>query len=87
MIKNLYWSYAPVAPEMGYRARMLMAAVLRAASMALTRIARRLAAAPARRPRAVDECELEFYAEAGAPEGALYADGVLIGYVSGVKRL
>jgi hypothetical protein len=33
------------------------------------------------------ERELEFYAEAGAPEGALYADGVLIGYVSGVKRL
>ncbi|MBP9905292.1 MAG: hypothetical protein KBF66_07015 [Rhodoferax sp.] len=87
MIKNLYWSYAPVAPEMGYRARLLMAAVLRAAGLVLTRIARRLAAVPNPRPRAMVERELEFYAEAGAPEGALYADGVLIGYVSGVKRL
>ena len=87
MIKNLYWSYAPVAPEMGYRVRRLTAAVLRAVGMVLTKIARRLAATPTRRPRAMYERELEFYAEAGAPEGALYADGVLIGYVSGVKRL
>jgi hypothetical protein len=31
--------------------------------------------------------ELEFYAEAGAPEGALYIDGELVGYVAGVTRL
>ena len=31
--------------------------------------------------------QLEFYAEAGAPEGALYADGVLVGRVDGVRRL
>jgi hypothetical protein len=30
---------------------------------------------------------LEFYAEAGAPEGALYVDGHLIGFLPGVKRL
>lgn len=30
---------------------------------------------------------LEFYAEAGAPEGALYVDGQLVGHVSGVTRL
>jgi len=30
---------------------------------------------------------LEFYAEAGAPEGALYLDGKFVGWVSGVKRL
>jgi hypothetical protein len=30
---------------------------------------------------------LEFYADAGAPEGALYLDGKLIGYLPGVKRL
>jgi hypothetical protein len=29
----------------------------------------------------------EFYAEAGAPEGALYVNGELIGYVPGVTRL
>ncbi len=31
--------------------------------------------------------ELEFYAEAGAPEGALYADGERVGQLPGVKRL
>jgi hypothetical protein len=30
---------------------------------------------------------LEFYAEAGAPEGAIYIDGELVGYVPGVRRL
>ena len=30
---------------------------------------------------------LEFHADAGAPEGALYVDGKLIGWLSGVKRL
>jgi len=30
---------------------------------------------------------LEFYAEAGAPEGALYLDGALVGTVAGVSRL
>ena len=30
---------------------------------------------------------LEFYAEAGAPEGALYVDGRLVGLVAGVNRL
>ena len=29
----------------------------------------------------------EFYAEAGAPEGALYVDGQLVGYLPGVTRL
>jgi hypothetical protein len=30
---------------------------------------------------------LEFYAEAGAPEGALYVDGELVGMLAGVNRL
>jgi hypothetical protein len=30
---------------------------------------------------------LEFYAEAGAPEGALYVDGQLVGHLPGVTRL
>ena len=38
-------------------------------------------AAPVREPH------LEFYLEAGAPEGALYLDGKLVGWVPGVKRL
>lgn len=31
--------------------------------------------------------ELEFYAEAGAPEGALFADGQRVGTLPGVSRL
>jgi hypothetical protein len=30
---------------------------------------------------------LEYHCEAGAPEGALYVDGVLFGHLSGVERL
>jgi hypothetical protein len=30
---------------------------------------------------------LEFYADAGAPEGALYLDGELVGWIPGVRRL
>ena len=66
-------------------ARRLAAALLRQASAALARLARRLSApspvAGHPTPR------LEFYAEAGAPEGALYADGVLVGRLDGVRRL
>jgi len=57
----------------------------------LARVARawlRLAAislASRREPRGVPE--LEFYAEAGAPEGALFADGERIGSLPGVTRL
>ncbi|MBS0445691.1 MAG: hypothetical protein JSR59_07035 [Proteobacteria bacterium] len=65
-------------------------ALLRFASAALAKASRALAAlahglakpaAPTRDPR------LEFYSEAGAPEGALYLDGELVGYVEGVRRL
>ena len=30
---------------------------------------------------------LEFHAEAGAPEGALYVNGRLVGHLEGVRRL
>jgi hypothetical protein len=53
----------------------------------LARLARSLAAAERARKRTPAELVLEFYAEAGAPEGALYVDGHLVGYLPGVKRL
>ena len=40
-------------------------------------------AAPLGRPAP----HLEFYTEAGAPEVALYIDGQLVGWLTGVKRL
>ena len=64
--------------------RRLTAVALRAASLALSRLARRLGRVE---KRARSEPVYEFYAEAGAPEGALYVDGQLVGHVVGVTRL
>ena len=65
--------------------RLLAAAMLRAASRGLDRLARRVARAdlaPSAEPLVI-----EFHAEAGAPEGALYVNGRLLGYLPGVTRL
>ena len=69
--------------------RHLAAAVLRGASAGLERLARQLAALrcgcaaqpDARLP------QVEFHAEAGALEGALYVDGQLVAMLPGVSRL
>jgi hypothetical protein len=76
-----------VEPPAQEAARRLAALVLLSASAALARLSHRLfdeAAAPAAEP--VDP-RLEYHAEAGAPEGALYIDGELAGWVAGVQRL
>jgi hypothetical protein len=64
--------------------RDLAAEVLRAASRLLDGLATRLDWVPAA-PMA--DPVLEFYADAGAPEGALYVNGELVGHLSGVQRL
>ncbi len=46
----------------------------------------RLVFSPAYRKRRARH-QLEFYAEAGAPEGALYVDGQLVAQLEGVRRL
>ena len=84
MIKSLPWSYHPAEYALEHRLRHAVAAVLRGASRVLSRLARRVAA---KKVRHADIGHLEFYAEAGAPEGAIYADGILVGYVTGVTRL
>ncbi len=74
---------APLSPR---EAALRFAAIgLRSARAALARLSRRLAqpASGAGLPTQ----HLEFYAEAGAPEGALYLDGQFVGWVSGVQRL
>ena len=81
MLRDL--PYIDALPE-DRRARHLMAAALRAGSRALDRLA--LRAGPCRSPEHVEPL-LEFYAEAGAPEGALYVDGRLVGILAGVNRL
>jgi len=81
-LKEMRWGRepAPVA-EAG---RRLAAALLQRASGLLARLASGLASVPAE-PRS--EPRFEFHAEAGAPEGALYVDGRLVGWLSGVSRL
>ena len=54
-------------------------------SILLGRLAQRLAEPQAR--RSAGGAQLEFYAESGAPEGALYLDGRLVGWIDGVSRL
>ena len=85
MIKSLPWSYHPAEHDREYRLRHGVAAVLRGASLILSRLARRIASS--KNVHAADIGHLEFYAEAGAPEGAVYADGLLVGYVTDLKRL
>lgn len=64
------------------------AALLRAASALLERLAERLSNVSTRAAAARSlPSHVEFHAEAGAPEGALYADGVLIGVLPGITRL
>ena len=67
--------------------RRSLAIVLHAAGRVLQRLAERLASAPARSHAQVQTPLLEFHAQAGAPEGALYVDGVLVGHLAGVRRL
>ena len=74
------------APRSAREAALQFAAVsLRSASAALARLSRRLAQPAGRVSHPAPQ--LEFYAEAGAPEGALYLDGKLVGFVPGVRRL
>jgi hypothetical protein len=66
------------APQPMSDASRLLAAALRVtASRSLARVAAALV--PVARPLAPSDPRLEFHAEAGAPEGALYVDGVLFG--------
>jgi hypothetical protein len=87
MLKSLPWGYAPADAERVASLRHLLAALLRRASAALARLSRALAHSNRRGQRSQLPPQLEFYADASAPEGALYLDGQLIGYLDGVRRL
>ncbi len=92
MTESFSTRYAdPAAISTGYPVRHALAQALRAASRALAQLATQLSVVDA--PRLSDAgnvyaCpQLEFYAEAGAAEGALFVDGQLVGYMPGVSRL
>jgi hypothetical protein len=61
------------------------AQALRALSRLFDSMALRLSFTPA--ATKPGQAVLEFHADAGAPEGALYVNGQLVGHVMGVKRL
>ena len=86
MSKSLYGFEGPLAAPSGNPLRQFAALTLRQSSRMLARLARKLAARRrfAGLPRTP---ELEFYAESGAPEGALYLDGELVGHLAGITRL
>jgi hypothetical protein len=72
------------APRPAVRVRDVVAAALHAASAVFAQLAQRLADVEA---PAAGEPIVEYHAEAGAPEGALYVNGLLVGHLEGVRRL
>jgi hypothetical protein len=89
MTKTMTWAAGDAARPFSATALYLVAAVLRTASDALARSAERRAAADAAQAVAtVGTVEFHgLYRDAGAPEGALYVDGVFVGMIEGVTRL
>ena len=71
----------------GREARVTLAAALRWLARRLLKAARQLAVQGSLVRTQPQPAELEFYAEAGAPEGALYINGELVGHLDGVTRL
>jgi hypothetical protein len=86
MSKSLRVFQGSLAPASGHLVRAAAAIVLRWSSVRLARLSRRLRGAHGRHGRR-QAPELEFYAEAGAPEGALYVDGAYVGKLPGITRL
>jgi hypothetical protein len=79
-----------LAPGRPRRAtRRALAHLLRAMGRLLDGVAHHLEAerASAAARGTTETTQLEFHAEAGAPEGALYLDGELVGRLPGVTRL
>ncbi len=89
MVGSFHTRTLPYYAPRGLSVRRLLAGMLRAASHSLAQLSRALSATAraSERERQRGEWVYEFYAEAGAPEGALYVNGELVGYVPGVTRL
>ena len=96
MTRTLPWAASAPAP-LSATALNLLAAALRAASDLLAQRATRLAEAAQAEAQAAAEELLRagahtvefhsFHGDAGAPEGALYVNGRLVGVIDGVQRL
>lgn len=81
------WSAGAVGRPLSAAALYLLAAALRTASDLLTRLAGQISATEA---ITAPVQTVEFHAlhrDSGAPEGALYVNGELVGVITGVTRL
>jgi len=85
--KTMPWALAPAPLTPAGLVRRALARLLRSGAAMLGRWARVLRPVLKRGPVAGQPPVLEFYAEAGAPEGALYVDGEYVGRLEGVTRL
>ncbi len=86
MTKTMPWAAADAARPVSAALLHLLAAVLQTASHMLTRLAVRVSETEAiTAPQTVEFHAL--YGDAGAPEGALYVNGELVGRIEGVRRL
>ena len=84
-LEDARWQAYAAPHPLTVAARRVAGGALAGISILLGRMAQRLAAP--RAPQAARAPEFEFHAEAGAPEGALYVDGQLVGWIDGVARL
>lgn len=86
--KTLSWAAAHAGRPPGAALLHLLAAVLRTAGDAVDRLAVRLGTASAAVAPTAQVVEFHpLHRDAGAPEGALYVDGKLVGVITGVTRL
>jgi hypothetical protein len=86
MTRSVRWALEPAAPTPTERVRRFAEYTLRHAGALLAIWARAIRNTEAHASPAAEPV-LEFYAEAGAPEGALYVDGQRVGVLEGVTRL
>ncbi len=86
LMKDLHWIDAPPRHALDQGLRDVVASLLRAVGALLDTAAYRLTA---QRPADALWADpmVEYHAEAGAPEGALYVNGRLVGHIEGVRRL
>jgi hypothetical protein len=84
MSKTLEWGLEPRPGSFGRTLRRAAASALHGAGRWLDRWASALEVTV---EAAATTPVLEFHAEAGAPEGALFVDGVRVGVIHGVRRL
>lgn len=86
LMKDIHWTASPPRHALDQGWRDVAGSLLRALGGLLDRAAQRLTA-ERQAEAAWTHPMVEFHAEAGAPEGALYVNGRLVGHIEGVTRL